>query len=76
MKRDAQTVPSLFMRNWRAIYQRGEKTYVGKVFEWSRNFLLCKLLRQCYLKPDYNPDKDFLPPDLATAAAEQLKARP
>ena len=21
-----------------------------------------------YLKPDYNPDKDFLPPDLAKAA--------
>ncbi|MNF74573.1 Outer membrane protein TolC precursor [compost metagenome] len=29
-----------------------------------------------YLKADYNPDKDFLPPDLARAAAEQLKARP
>jgi outer membrane protein len=29
-----------------------------------------------YLKADYNPDKDFLPPDLAKAAAEQLKARP
>ncbi|WJM92048.1 TolC family outer membrane protein [Pseudomonas brenneri] len=29
-----------------------------------------------YLKADYNQDKDFLPPDLAKAAAEQLKARP
>ncbi|WP_260959339.1 TolC family outer membrane protein [Pseudomonas citri] len=29
-----------------------------------------------YLKPDYNPDKDFLPPDLAQAAAEQLRSRP
>ncbi|UVJ44455.1 TolC family outer membrane protein [Pseudomonas sp. LS1212] len=29
-----------------------------------------------YLKPDYNPDKDFLPPDLAKAAQEQLNARP
>ena len=29
-----------------------------------------------YLKPDYNPDKDFLPPDLASAAEAQLKARP
>ncbi|WP_458129104.1 TolC family outer membrane protein [Pseudomonas sp. Z2-11] len=29
-----------------------------------------------YLKPDYNPDKDFLPPDLAQAAAQQLRARP
>jgi len=29
-----------------------------------------------YLKADYNPDKDFLPPDLAKAAAEQLKANP
>ncbi|MFS1290929.1 TolC family outer membrane protein [Pseudomonas piscis] len=29
-----------------------------------------------YLKADYNPDRDFLPPDLANAAAEQLKARP
>ncbi|WMN18334.1 TolC family outer membrane protein [Pseudomonas piscis] len=28
-----------------------------------------------YLKADYNPDRDFLPPDLAKAAAEQLKAR-
>lgn len=27
-----------------------------------------------YLKPDYNPDKDFLPPDLAKAAEESLKA--
>ncbi|MBB4866549.1 outer membrane protein [Pseudomonas nitritireducens] len=27
-----------------------------------------------YLKPDYNPDKDFLPPDLAKAAEAQLKA--
>jgi outer membrane protein len=29
-----------------------------------------------YLKRDYNPDKDFLPPDLAKAAEAQLKARP
>lgn len=29
-----------------------------------------------YLKADYNPDKDFLPLDLAKAAAEQLKANP
>ena len=29
-----------------------------------------------YLKADYNPDKDFLPPDLAKAAAEQLRANP
>ena len=29
-----------------------------------------------YLKADYNPDRDFLPPDLAKAAQEQLKARP
>ncbi|WP_166357935.1 TolC family outer membrane protein [Pseudomonas akapageensis] len=29
-----------------------------------------------YLKPDYNPDKDFLPPDLAKAAAAQLNSRP
>jgi outer membrane protein len=29
-----------------------------------------------YLKADYNPDKDFLPPDLAKAAQEQLKANP
>ncbi|WP_077046740.1 TolC family outer membrane protein [Pseudomonas sp. KK4] len=29
-----------------------------------------------WLNPNYNPDKDFLPPDLAKAAAEQLKARP
>ena len=29
-----------------------------------------------WLKPDYNPDKDFLPPDLAKAAADQLNARP
>lgn len=29
-----------------------------------------------YLKADYNPDKDFLPPDLAKAAAAQLKANP
>jgi outer membrane protein len=28
-----------------------------------------------YLKPDYNPDKDFLPPDLAQAASEQLRSR-
>ncbi len=26
-----------------------------------------------FLKPDYNPDKDFLPPDLASAAEERLK---
>ncbi|KFX71437.1 channel protein TolC [Pseudomonas taeanensis MS-3] len=26
-----------------------------------------------YLKPDYNPDKDFLPPDLAKAAEAQLR---
>jgi outer membrane protein len=25
-----------------------------------------------YLKPDYNPDKDFLPPDLAAAAQALL----
>ena len=25
-----------------------------------------------FLKPDYNPDKDFLPPDLASAAEERL----
>ena len=29
-----------------------------------------------YLKADYNPAKDFLPPDLAKAAEAQLKARP
>jgi len=29
-----------------------------------------------YLKPDYNPDKDFLPPDLAKAAEAQLKSKP
>lgn len=29
-----------------------------------------------YLKPDYNPDRDFLPPDLAQAAAAQLRSRP
>ncbi|MCY1401830.1 Outer membrane protein TolC [compost metagenome] len=29
-----------------------------------------------YLKADYNPDKDFLPPGLAKAAQEQLEARP
>ncbi|MCS4264214.1 outer membrane protein [Pseudomonas sp. BIGb0176] len=29
-----------------------------------------------YLKADYNPDRDFLPPDLAKAAQEQLRARP
>lgn len=29
-----------------------------------------------YLKPDYDPDKDFLPPDLAKAAAAQLKNNP
>ncbi|HEY1026341.1 MAG TPA: TolC family outer membrane protein [Pseudomonas sp.] len=26
-----------------------------------------------FLKPDYNPDKDFLPPDLASAAEARLK---
>ncbi|WP_017939426.1 TolC family outer membrane protein [Zestomonas thermotolerans] len=26
-----------------------------------------------YLKPDYNPDKDFLPPDLSAAAEMQLR---
>jgi outer membrane protein len=26
-----------------------------------------------YLKPDYDPDKDFLPPDLAEAAEAQLR---
>ncbi|MFK8330917.1 TolC family outer membrane protein [Pseudomonas sp. BJa5] len=29
-----------------------------------------------YLKPDYNPDKDFLPPDLAAAAKANFDARP
>ncbi|MGH8462622.1 MAG: TolC family outer membrane protein, partial [Pseudomonas sp.] len=29
-----------------------------------------------YLKPDYNPDKDFLPPDLAAAAKAKFDARP
>lgn len=29
-----------------------------------------------YLKPDYNPDKDFLPPDLARAAEAQLQGSP
>lgn len=29
-----------------------------------------------FLKPDYNPDKDFLPPDLAKAAEQQLKSNP
>ncbi|WP_339486928.1 TolC family outer membrane protein [Pseudomonas sp. EL_65y_Pfl2_R95] len=29
-----------------------------------------------YLKPDYNPDKDFLPPDLAAAAEQQMKGNP
>ncbi|MGE8496578.1 MAG: TolC family outer membrane protein [Pseudomonas sp.] len=29
-----------------------------------------------YLKPDYNPDKDFLPPDLARAAEAQLQGDP
>lgn len=29
-----------------------------------------------YLKQDYDPDKDFLPPDLAKAAAEQLQSKP
>ncbi|WP_447589039.1 TolC family outer membrane protein [Aquipseudomonas campi] len=28
-----------------------------------------------FLKPDYNPDQDFLPPDLARAAEAQLKNR-
>ncbi|TWC41351.1 outer membrane protein [Pseudomonas sp. SJZ079] len=27
-----------------------------------------------YLKPDYNPDQDFLPPDLAKAAEAQLRS--
>ena len=27
-----------------------------------------------YLKPDYNPDRDFLPPDLAAAAERSLRA--
>ena len=29
-----------------------------------------------YLKSDYNPDKDFLPPDLAKAAEAQLRGNP
>ena len=29
-----------------------------------------------FLKPDYNPDKDFLPPDLASAAEERLQGNP
>jgi outer membrane protein len=29
-----------------------------------------------FLKPDYNPDQDFLPPDLAKAAESQLKSNP
>ncbi len=29
-----------------------------------------------WLKPDYNPDKDFLPPDLAKAAQDLLKPAP
>jgi outer membrane protein len=29
-----------------------------------------------FLKPDYNPDKDFLPPDLAKAAEASLKGTP
>lgn len=29
-----------------------------------------------FLKADYNPDRDFLPPDLIKAAAENLKPRP
>jgi outer membrane protein len=29
-----------------------------------------------FLKPDYNPDKDFLPPDLAKAAEASLKGDP
>ncbi|CAD5106518.1 TolC family outer membrane protein [Zestomonas carbonaria] len=27
-----------------------------------------------YLKPDYNPDKDFLPPDLSSAAEAQIRS--
>jgi outer membrane protein len=27
-----------------------------------------------YLKSDYNPDEDFLPPDLAKAAEAQLRS--
>ncbi|RJG13209.1 channel protein TolC [Pseudomonas cavernicola] len=29
-----------------------------------------------FLKPDYNPDKDFLPPDLAKAAETSLRSSP
>ncbi len=29
-----------------------------------------------FLKPDYNPDKDFLPPDLAKSAEQNLRAKP
>ena len=29
-----------------------------------------------YLKADYNPDKDFLPPDLAAAAAKNFERKP
>ena len=29
-----------------------------------------------FLKSDYNPDRDFLPPDLAAAAAENFKRKP
>ena len=29
-----------------------------------------------FLKPDYNPDQDFLPPDLAKAAEAQLRGNP
>ncbi len=29
-----------------------------------------------FLKPDYDPDKDFLPPDLAKAAEAQLRGNP
>ncbi|MBD9415714.1 TolC family outer membrane protein [Pseudomonas sp. PDM16] len=29
-----------------------------------------------FLKPDYNPDQDFLPPDLAKAAESQLRGNP
>ena len=29
-----------------------------------------------FLKPDYNPDKDFLPPDLASAAESRLQGNP
>jgi outer membrane protein len=29
-----------------------------------------------YLKADYDPDRDFLPPDLAKAAEAQLRGNP